>query len=73
MYKYTPLTLSSIFSQHNLEHIYHSFNITVPLPAKKEGTKRIIAVGDSITEGYMSSDKQTMSWPAQLQNMLWDK
>lgn len=31
---------------------------------------RIVAVGDSITEGGDSSDYATMSWPAQLFNML---
>ena len=33
---------------------------------------RIVAVGDSITEGYDSSDEATKAWPAQLQAMLGD-
>ena len=31
---------------------------------------KIIAVGDSITEGVCSSDESTHSWPSQLQDML---
>ena len=34
---------------------------------------KIIAVGDSITEGAMASDESTHSWPAQLQDILKDK
>ena len=39
---------------------------------KAVGVKRIIAVGDSITEGFTSSNQKTKSWPAQLMNMLHD-
>ena len=42
------------------------------LPPKAEGITRIVAVGDSITDGYLSSDRKTKSWPAQLMNMLYD-
>ena len=37
---------------------------------KKEGVKRIITVGDSITAGSCSSDDKTKSYPAQLMQML---
>jgi acyl-CoA thioesterase I len=34
---------------------------------------KIVAVGDSITEGACSSDEGTHSWPAQLHNILNDE
>ena len=40
------------------------------LPQKKDGVFRVIAVGDSITEGDHSSDPKKFSWPVQLQNMV---
>ena len=33
---------------------------------------KIVAIGDSITFGYDSSDPATKSWPSQLTNMLHD-
>lgn len=39
------------------------------LPPKGNDTYRLIAVGDSITHGYMSTDVDTKSWPAQLDAM----
>ena len=48
-------------------------NRTLPmLEPKKEGVTRIIAVGDSITEGMCSSD-QSKTYPSQLMNMLKDE
>ena len=40
--------------------------------ARREGLKRIVAVGDSITWGCDSSDPDTKSWPARLMSMLHD-
>ena len=37
---------------------------------KKDGVTRVIAVGDSITEGALASDRSKYSWPAQLQSMV---
>ena len=34
---------------------------------------KIVAVGDSITEGFCSSDESTHSWPAQLHDILNDE
>ena len=39
---------------------------------KAWGKKRIIAVGDSITQGDCSSDQGKKAWPVQLMNMLSD-
>ena len=38
--------------------------------AKRENVIRIIAVGDSITEGCRSSDSNSKSYPSQLIKML---
>ena len=35
-------------------------------------TVKIACIGDSITEGALSSDPYFYSYPAQLQEMLWD-
>ena len=40
--------------------------------ARREGLKRIVAVGDSITWGCEASDPDTKSWPARLMSMLND-
>ena len=49
-------------------------NRTLPqLEPKKEGVKRIITIGDSITEGVCSSDEKTKSYPSQLMDMLKDE
>ena len=35
-------------------------------PVKRFGVKRIICVGDSITYGYLSSNREENAWPVQL-------
>ena len=52
-----------------INKIFKENSILLP---KKEGVIRIVAVGDSITEGYCSSYPMTKSYPYQLMNMLED-
>ena len=48
-----------------LPSFHHLLNTTLPaLEPKKEGITRIIAVGDSITEGFRSSYAKTKSYPS---------
>ena len=54
---------------HQIAQTDHS---SLMLHPKVNTTTRIVAVGDSITEGYCSSDNKKMAWPAQLMDMLWD-
>jgi hypothetical protein len=45
--------------------VHQMLNRTLPLlEPKKEGVKRIITIGDSITEGACSSDEKTKSYPS---------
>ena len=43
---------------------------SAPLPPKEADGLRIIAVGDSITEGACSSNPALKSWPKQFSDML---
>ena len=42
------------------------------IPEKAADTIRISCLGDSITQGFVSTNEDTMSWPAQLQKMIND-
>lgn len=42
------------------------------LPEKSPGTIRISCIGDSITQGYLSSDEELKSYPGQLQRLIND-
>lgn len=52
---------------------YFGFDRQADLISQKtDGVKRIIAIGDSITEGFCSSDEKMKAYPVQLMNMLHD-
>ena len=42
------------------------------IPHKKEGTKRIVILGDSVTDGHGSSNKIENSWPAEFFKLIQD-
>ena len=53
--------------------VYKCDGITGEVKTKNAKPKKIVAVGDSITEGVCSSDEATHSWPSQLNDIFNDQ
>jgi lysophospholipase L1-like esterase len=53
-----------------IDQVFRDNPILLP---KKNGVKRIVTLGDSITEGSCSSNKKSKSYPSQLRKLLNDE